>query len=304
MRKNSFREIYDRGTYKDFSSWKFPEIVDVELTNNCNLNCKMCARQNMSRVKGFMSKEIFETLALECVQNNAGIRLIGWGEPFLHPKILDFCQYVKTISIIHPKTLKESFSPLHITTNGQLIMKSDMEALVGMGLDSITFSMQGATKEGYEQMRVNSDYEKLKENILQLVKIRGDKEKPFIQVSSTMTFETKDEIGKFQDYWEKIVDAVSIGKTQPLEHNKAEYVYYRPCTEVWHKLTVKWDGQVSACCNDTDNMLVVGAVRQNSLYDIWNKNPILDAIRKLLINNKFRSLSLCKNCMGAYDSFL
>jgi radical SAM protein with 4Fe4S-binding SPASM domain len=118
-----------------------------------------------------------------------------------------------------------------------------------------------------------------------------------------MTFETKDEIGKFQDHWEKIVDAVSIGKTQPLEPPKGEYVYYRPCTEVWHKLTVKWDGQVSACCNDSDNMLVVGAIKQNSLYNIWNNNQVLDAIRKLLINNKFRTLSLCKNCTDLDGGF-
>lgn len=304
MRKNPFREIYDKGTYKGFSPYKFPEIIDVELTNNCNLNCKMCARQNMSRLRGFMSKEIFETLALECVDHGTGIRLIGWGEPFLHKDILSFCRYLKALRRIEPLSLKETSCPLHITTNGQLIKEDQMKELVDMELDSIIFSMQGATKEGYEQMRIGSDYDKLKENILKLIEIRGGKEKPFIQISSTMTFETKEEISAFVDYWEKIVDCVVVGKTQPLEPKKGEYVYYKPCTEVFHKLTVKWDGQVSACCNDTDNMLVVGAIRQNTIYDIWNKNQVLDAIRKLLINNKFRSLSLCKNCQGAYELFL
>ncbi len=304
IRKNPFRDIYGKGTYREFSPFRFPEIVDVELTNNCNLNCKMCARQNMTRLRGFMSKEIFETVATECVRNNAGIRLIGWGEPFLNPNIIEFCKFVKGISIIDPITLKESKSPLHITTNGHLITDIQMKELVELGLDSIIFSMQGATKKGYEEMRTGADYEKLKRKILKFVEIRGENEKPFIQISSTMTFETEDEISTFVDYWKNIVDEVVVGKTQPLEPPKGEYVYYRPCAEVFHKLTVKWDGQVSACCNDSNNMLVIGAVSQNTLYDIWNNNQILEAIRKLLTNNKFRTLSLCKNCMGAFETFL
>jgi len=304
MRKNPFQEIYSRETFKKFATYRFPEIVDVELTNNCNLNCKMCARQNMTRLKGFMSKETFESLAFECIQNNAGVRLIGWGEPFLHPQIVEFCGYVKSQTIIDPLSLKEKSSPVHITTNGQLIKVSQMEELVKIGLDSIIFSMQGATKEGYETMRVGSNYDKLKENILKLKEIRGDNEKPFIQISSTMTFETKDEISEFVDYWGKIVDEVVVGKTQPLEYPKDEYIYYKPCLEVFHKLTVKWDGQVSCCCADSNNMLVVGAIGQNTLFNIWNNNQVLDSIRKLLLNNKQRSLSLCKNCTHAYESFL
>ena len=304
MRTNAFRKIYDKETYRGLSRGRFPEVVDVELTNNCNLNCKMCARQGMERLRGFMSKEVFESMAVECVQFGAGIRLIGWGEPFLHPNIIEFCKYVKDLNTMDPISGEVKESLLHITTNGQIITEKQMKALVDMRLDSIIFSFQGATKEGYEDMRRGASYDKIKNNILKLLEIRGDKVKPFIHVSSTMTFETKEEISAFVNYWEKIVDSVDVGKTQPLEPPKGEYIYYRPCAEVFHKLSVKWDGQVSACCADTDNLLIVGTIKQNTLYDIWNNSQVLRSIRTLLANNKHRLLSLCKNCTGAYESFL
>ncbi len=306
MRTNPFNEIFNSETYKNAGKYvyRFPKIVDIELTNNCNLNCKMCARQNMTRYKGFMSKETFDSVTIDCVRNNAAVRMIGWGEPFLHPQIIDFCRLFKYQSLIDPVTLKETKPPLHITNNGQIITKIQMKELVEMELDSIIFSFQGATKEGYEAMRVGSNYDRLESNIKQFVAIRGEKEKPFIQVTSTMTFETADEIQKFKEYWEKIVDSVVVGKTQPLDHSKEEYVYYKPCTEVFNKLTVKWDGRVSACCGDYNNELVVGSLGQNSLQDIWNNNKTLEAIRTLLTNNNFRTLSLCKNCAGAYETFI
>ena len=301
-RNNPFRGIYDSETYKGVNSFRFPDIVDIELTNNCNLNCKMCARQNMTRFKGFMSKKIFEQVAIECAKYGSGLRMIGWGEPFLHKDIIDFCEFFKSLSSIDILG-EEKPSMLHITNNGQIIREDQMKRLVDIGLDSIIFSFQGVDKDGYEGMRVGASYEKIKENILKLVEIRGDKEKPLIHISSTMTNETKDEISKFVDYWEKIVDSVGVGKTKPLKLNNEEYTFYKPCQEVFHKLSVKWDGQVSACCADTDNELVVGSLSQNTLYEIWNNSKVLQAIRTLLSNNKFRTLSLCRNCSHAYEDF-
>lgn len=301
MRKNPFDEIFRSKRYTDKNVYWFPEIVDIELTNNCNLSCRMCARQKMTRLKGFMAKKVFEEVSDECNLYKSGLRLIGWGEPFLHNDIIDFCKYHKKKIVSSYYDTKEESSPLHITNNGQIITEKQMKGLVDIGLDSIIFSFQGASKEGYEKMRIGSSYEKLKENILKLVEIRGIKEKPFIHISSTMTDESRDEIGKFVDYFQKIVDSVGIGQTKPLV--AGENHIYKPCTEVLHKLTVKWDGQVSACCGDSNNLLVVGSVNDNTLKEIWDNSIELRAIRQLLANNRFRTLTLCKNCSHAYQDF-
>jgi len=280
MRQNPFSKIYNSVEYKTSHELKFPLIVDIEPTNNCNLKCKMCDRQRMTRPKGFMSMELFKKIADECVKHGMAIRMIGWGEPFLNPNIVEFVKYSKT--------------PIHITNNGQVIKEQQMKDIIGR-LDSIIFSFQGATERGYKKMR-GADYEKLKNNIFKLVEIRGQNGMPFIHISSTMTNETKEEIDSFVHEWKKVVDSVDTGTTNL--HNQKKPVYF-PCSEVWHKLSIKWDGQVSACCGDYDNLLIVGDLNKSTIKEVW-EGERLKAIRVLLSNMQHKSLTMCKECYHAY----
>jgi len=304
MRENPFQKIYRSKKYTDVllhidKPLKFPMIVDVESTNFCNLKCLFCGQRNMTRPRGYMSEETFKKIVDECAEHNTPIRIIGWGESFLHPKIIDFLRYAKS---------KVPF--VHITTNGHLIKEKQMQDLIEMELDSMIFSFQGATKERYEYMRNNKNYDGLKANIIKMVELRGDKN-PFIQISCTMTDETQKEIDAFKKYWGSIVDFVGIGKTNlskiPLpedirEHETIEKVYC-PCTEVWHKMTVNWDGKVSACCSDWDNFMVIGDMNKNTLKDIWDNSEDLKRFRGLLGNMKHKSLTLCSTCYHTYSSF-
>jgi radical SAM protein with 4Fe4S-binding SPASM domain len=284
IRRNIFNTIYGSKEYQTSKSLPMPAIVDIEMTNHCNLRCKMCDRQRMSRLRGFMPEHIFCKVVDECQKYKIPLRFIGWGEPFLHPKLIDYLEYAKPLA-------------LHVTNNGQIISERNMRDLVKLGLDSIIFSFQGATKKGYEEMRIGSDYDKLIRNINKLIEIRGNKDKPFIHVSSTMTNESRDEISAFVNHWNATVDSVGFGKTNM--HDQAGDKDYRPCMEVWHKLTVKWDGQVSACCGDFDNTLVVGNMKDFTLKEIWEGEE-LKAVRTLLDNNRHRSLTLCKDCVASY----
>ena len=125
-RENPFRKIYDSEEFKSILQRKenipkFPFLVDVELTNHCNLKCIFCGQQAMTRPKGFMS-ENFKKIVNECSQYNTPIRFIRWGEPFLHPNIIEFSKYVKSKGLL-----------LHITTNGLAMKESDIKALIETG---------------------------------------------------------------------------------------------------------------------------------------------------------------------------
>jgi len=316
-RENAFRSIYDDVGFQLVCQRKdnlpnFPYIVDVELTNHCNLKCIFCAGQNaMTREKGFISEKLLMKAVDECSLFNTPIRFIRWGEPFLHPKIISFIEYVKSRGLL-----------LHITNNGQIMKENHMKALVEHKVDSIIFSFQGATKDRYELMRNNENYNILCKNILKLIDIRGDKEKPFIQISCTMTDESKEEIKDFVNYWQNIVDFIGIGKTNlsRLHALKPELFIasnglmnlinketikkaYRPCDEVYQKLSVDWDGKVTCCCDDFDNFLTIGDLNKSTIFDIWNNNRKLNIFRELLDDNMQRSLSLCNTCYHTYEEF-
>jgi MoaA/NifB/PqqE/SkfB family radical SAM enzyme len=252
----------------------------------------------MARKKGFMSRSLFEKVIDECAKHKTPIRLIRWGEPFLHPEITSFIRYAKKKGL-----------PVHITTNGSLTKDKNQE-LINSGLDSIIFSFQGTSKGGYEKMR-GKHYDLVVSNILDLVKRRGNKEKPFIKITSTMTNETPEEIRNFKYYWEDIVDEVMVGKTNlsrvPVDTGikKEETLpsLYRPCTEVWQKLSVDWDGKVSCCCADWDNFMTVGDISKETLKNIWDNSEDLKMFRKLLGDMRHRSLTLCSVCHHTYDEF-
>lgn len=316
-RENPFRKIYDKEEYKKILQHKdelpqFPFLVDLELTNHCNLQCIFCGQRAMTRHKGFMSEKILKKIVDECLKYNTPIRFIRWGEPFLHPKIIDFVKYIKSKGLL-----------LHITNNGLVIKESQMKDLIELRLDSIIFSFQGATKKQYELMRNNQRHDELKAKVLKMVELRGDREKPFIHISSTMTNETKEEIDDFVNYWGHIVDSVGTGKTNlsrisalqiksfeamskldVLKKQETIKKCYAPCTEVYQKLSVDWDGKVTCCCEDFDNFLTVGGLTaQSTLFDIWNNSKELKIFRGLLDKNKHKCLTLCSNCYHTYEEF-
>jgi len=73
-----------------------PIILQAELTNDCNLNCKICMRRYLDREIGYMSFENFKKLPLNKFKE---IAFHGWGEPLLHPQLFDMIRFAKSIGI-------------------------------------------------------------------------------------------------------------------------------------------------------------------------------------------------------------
>ncbi len=304
-RHNPFNDIYEDPTYNSFEPPRFPRIVDIELTNHCNMNCWFCCQQSMTRPKGFMEDEIFAKVAVECAFWKSAIRFIRWGEPFLHKDIFKYIYLAKSLSI-----------PVHITTNGFLVDGKKAGEILRCDLDSIIFSFQGVSVEGYMEMR-NASREvatKVFDNLCNLVKLRGKREKPYIQATTTITDETEEYVDVFINHWFEVgVDAVGVGKTNlhRVSNDKTKELvpqetisleHFR-CTEVYQKLSVDWDGKVSCCCGDPDNYMTIGDISnpKETLYVTWVDSKQLKLIRALLENNGHRALSLCKDCYLTHD---
>jgi radical SAM protein with 4Fe4S-binding SPASM domain len=281
-RVNPFDELYRQEPRAEF-----PLVVDIEATNFCNLKCKMCSRQIMDRETGKMSFETFKKIIDGC-ERYCGIRFIRWGEPFLNENLLEFVDYAKKKGI-----------PVHITNNGQIISDEQIDKIVRLGLDSIIFSMQGATKDGYETMRVGASYDRLEKTVIKLNEARGLLPYPFIQITSTMTDEDDEQIKDFKKKWNKLADRVNVGKTH-FSRLKKQAPKYEICNEVLKKLSVDWNGNITACCGDFNGYLTLGNINEITLQDAWNGEK-LAAIRTMLRNGMHKSLTLCSTCHHAYE---
>ena len=178
------------------------------------------------------------------------------------------------------------------------------------------FSFQGVDKISYEEMRYGSSWDTLMENIRLTNELRGDREKPYIQISTTTTMETKEQIDQFASLVEPLCDYYNVGRTK-LSHlnvdgmkisDERKQVFRRlqeqenmikqrldGCPEVFDKLSVDWDGKVTACCGDYDRELIIGDFSKDSLQEIFQGAKIRE-IREKLSRNDYGKLPLCKDC--------
>ncbi|MBV4421994.1 radical SAM/SPASM domain-containing protein [Clostridium tyrobutyricum] len=311
-RNNPFKKIYQLCDTGDSLSKKnniprIPRYIDIELTNYCNYNCFMCpvGTGMMKRQQGFMSDNTYNIILNQIKDYKIPIRFIRWGEPTLHKKFIEYIIEAKKLGII-----------CHFNTNGTLLTEEDIKQLIEIELDSIKFSFQGVDEKSYSEMRNSNYYNSLLDKIKLVHKMRGNKQFPYIHVASTITYETKNQINDFKKNIQEYCDLVTIGRTV-LEHIDIDKVklsldkkdmlkelktkesvikkHYNCCPEIFDKLSINWNGDVTACCRDYDNKMLVGNINESSLIDIWNSDKI-NSFRKILGENKYDKLELCKTC--------
>lgn len=109
---------------------KSPKTIQIEITNVCNLNCRMCPRRFLNVEEKHMNFEVFKKV----INNSKGAKeiiLTGWGEPLSYPYISQAVKYCR-----------ESGFKTRLTTNGVLLTNELAEKLIAAGLDEITFSLE------------------------------------------------------------------------------------------------------------------------------------------------------------------
>lgn len=82
------------------------------------------------------------------------------GEPLIHENLFEMIELAKSSECL-----------VGLTTNGMHLNRSNCRRMVDSGLDIIGVSIDGATKQTYESIRVGSTFEKLIDNIETLTSV-------------------------------------------------------------------------------------------------------------------------------------
>lgn len=146
-----------------------PAWLVVEISNRCNLFCRMCRTPDLSRrIKkwghylGDMKTEVFDKL-LSFLPEAYTVNLSWWGEPLLHAHFKDILQKVRETS---------GGIEIYMTTNFTLANKDVIVNLIENRVDNITISMDAARKDLYEFIRVGANFEEVVNNIETIVKTK------------------------------------------------------------------------------------------------------------------------------------
>lgn len=79
------------------------------------------------------------------------------------------------------------------------------------------------------------------------------------------------------------------------EQETLSKVHLQVCPEVYDKLSINWDGSVTACCGDYDNMLIVGDLKEKTLQEIYQGERI-NMIREIISRDAYDEIPLCSTC--------
>lgn len=154
-----YYEIGDNGQILMHKPVSLLSRIYVEPTNMCNLSCSTCIRHSWQGPKGFMEADTFRRIldVLSASSPKPDIFFGGFGEPLFHPRILDMVRQAK-----------ERGASAELITNGILLDEAMLEGLVDAGLDFLWVSLDGATPEGYADVRLADEFGGIIENVKRL----------------------------------------------------------------------------------------------------------------------------------------
>lgn len=274
---------------KNFHAGEFPLFIDIEVTSACNLRCPFCIRRSKSIKKRFISFDDLKKIIDEGEANNLyGVKFSILGEPLLHPRIHEFVRYAKQKGLVD----------VYFNTNAVLLTQKISQELIEAGLDRISISFEGYTKDVYERYRVGAKYEAVLANIenLQLLKKKLGVEHPKIRVQTVMLRELEPTLQGYKEFWGKRVDEIGfISYQERIKVKKRGVCYPWACSQVWQRLAVFCDGTISACNHDEDGLLSLGNIRETTIKKVWNAGP-LNRIRGLHRKGMAHLVRACDNC--------
>jgi radical SAM protein with 4Fe4S-binding SPASM domain len=155
---------------------EMPKFLQIEPVGQCNLKCRMCPIQfrtdGQHGAPAFIEFDDFVNL-IEQFPETEELQLQGLGEPMMHPRFFEMVEFAARRGI-------------RVGTNSNLTLFTRRRAAlcVRSGLDALHVSLDGATKETYEHIRVNSNFERVVANIklLEAVKETLESETPRLRL--------------------------------------------------------------------------------------------------------------------------
>ncbi len=159
-----------------------PTSVDVEPIDTCNFACDHCQVTHWARKTTRLTTERFISI-LRQLPMLRQIKLQGMGEPLLNRHLIEMLEEGEI-----------GGRAISIVTNGSVYTENIAKQLSCLRGTTIIISMDGATAETFEAIRVNGNFQKVVDNVADLVRRRGRSVWPGIELRSVVTLRNAHEL--------------------------------------------------------------------------------------------------------------
>jgi len=179
-------------------------------------------------------------------------------------------------------------------------------------MNSLSFSIDGATKETFEKVRRGGKIEKVFDSLETIHKINRGKINSRIDMSIYAVL-SKDNIYEIPEFFKKfskycypenikffLLESVStapgyVSETSPWPNLSPKTI---PCSRPFKFVYFLHNGDVSTCCWDFDDEFVIGNILEDKLLNIWH-GDIAKEFREKHLNPEKMDIQTCIDCVSS-----
>jgi radical SAM protein with 4Fe4S-binding SPASM domain len=272
----------------------FPPCLQIEPTSICNYRCVFCYQTDKELTDpkngymGVMSLGLFTTVIDQAEGKCEAVTLSSRGEPLMNRNIDQMLAYASG-----------KFLGLKLNTNAWFLDERKSHAILQAGCNTVVFSADAASEPLYSQLRVHGKLERVIANVrrFQEIRRRHYSDSQTITRVSGVKFSDAQNLDEVEALWGDLVDQVAF-----VDYNPWENTYQRPvnnivtpCSDLWRRMFVWYDGTVNPCDVDYKSTLTVGNANTERVSDIWTGEEY-SALRTAHLNSRRSTVSPCNRC--------
>ena len=297
--KDILRYLIHRYRYEIFPKKKirddYPPYLQIEPSSFCNYRCVFCFMTDQSfnqKKNGYMGRmtfDLFKRIIDDAEKNVEFISLASRGEPLAAPEINEMLKYTSG-----------KFLNLKINTNASLLDEKKCHAILSGGVKTLVISADAADEKLYSKLRVNGKLSKILKNLELFNKIKETQYsniKMITRVSGVKI--SKDQSFKeMNKLWGDLVDQVAFVDYNPWEnsYDKDTNNISEPCSDLWRRMFIWWDGLSNPCDIDYKSKLSIGKFPDVSIKDLWSSENY-KKIREAHLKKNRSSVKPCNSCV-------
>jgi MoaA/NifB/PqqE/SkfB family radical SAM enzyme len=277
----------------------FPKIIQIQTQSGCNAACAFCPNKKTIKTlpQGKMQEDLFCKIIDEVVQYvPKRISPYLMNEPLLDPDLPDRIGYIAE--------RKRPTTKVAINTNASKLDKDMARELLRCGLDAMAISFHGLTKDVYETGMVGLSFDENLERVnifLEMWRTALDP-KPDVHITMVNTKLIEPQIPQIHEYWNARGVKAQIRPLSNRAHVAVDQCRMNPedwepfvwCKELIRQAFIVFTGDAVLCCADWERSTVLGNLRKQTLYEIWNGKKAVD-IRRRYFSGHTKGL-LCGHC--------
>lgn len=272
----------------------FPPYLQIEPSSICNYRCVFCFEtdktftRKSSGFMGHMKLDIFKRVVDESEGRVEFLSLASRGEPLLCPDIVPMLACTRG-----------KFLNLKLNTNASLLDEEICHSILQSGVKTLVFSADAAEEPLYSQLRVGGKLEKVLANVERFQNIRATQypDSSIITRVSGVKVSAAQNLDSMQRLWGDLVDQVAFVEYNPWENTYQQPLndIVTPCSDLWRRMFVWWDGKVNPCDTDYKSTLCVGSINESPLSELWN-NDAYNRLRRTHLGKRRHDQSPCNRC--------